>query len=176
VPVAGVQRAASYVVGTGTIDLNGPVTTGAAVFQLNNVAINIKANATGTDLINAINAQTDYTGVSASFNSGHLQLTYLDGESINRISPFIDLSQQYGSVESQTAFLREFSVSGQITGHLAGHTGGTGLGMATWSDIKANALRVGVTLHDVDVSNIPEVRLAANGSPYLGTGSQAGMW
>jgi len=177
VEVGGVTRQASYVLGSGTVTPTDLINGGAAgVFKLNNVAINIAANSTGADLINAINAYTNNTGVSASISvDNHLQLTYLNGESINRISPFIDLSQQYGSVASQTAFLREYDLNGQITGHLAGHVG-AGLGMATWADIKHNASLVGVTLHDIDVTNIPEVRLDATGAPYLGTGDQLGMW
>lgn len=180
VEVNGVTRDASYVLGTGSISPTGVINGGlGGVLKLNNSVIDIAAGSTGADLIAAINAKTVYTGVSASINGDKLQLTYLNGETINRISPFIDLSQQYGSDPSQTAFLREYSYSatgaGQITGSLAGNAG-PGLGIATWADIKANALNVGVVLHDVDVLNVPEVRLASNGAPFIGTGAQQGMW
>jgi Ca2+-binding RTX toxin-like protein len=177
VEVNGVTRDATYVLGTGTITADGVINGGASgVLKLNNVAIDIAANSTGADLIAAINAHTNYTGVSASINGSNLQLTYINGETINRISPFIDLSQQYGSVPSQTAFLREYNANGEITGHLAGNH--DGLGIATWANIKANALNVGVVLHDVDVMNIPEVRLLASGAPYLGANGAVdeGMW
>ena len=103
----------------------------------------------------------------------------VNGESVNTISPFIDLSQSYGSASSHTAFLREYDPAGAITGRLVSGDGvnplsGPAAGMATWWDIKQNAARVGVTLHDIDINNIPEVRLNADGSPTLDANGD--MW
>lgn len=103
----------------------------------------------------------------------------VNGESVNTISPFIDLSQSYGSAASHTAFLREYTAAGAITGRLTSGNGtspmsGPADGMATWWDIKQNAARVGVTLHDIDLTNIPEVRLNTNGSPFIDAAGD--MW
>jgi hypothetical protein len=48
----------------------------------------------------------------------------------------------------------EYDAAGEATGRLV-----TGLdgGMATWADIKANALNRGIVLTDADVGNIPSV-------------------
>jgi Ca2+-binding RTX toxin-like protein len=113
-------------------------------------------------------------------------------ESVNTVSPFVDLSQDYGSAQSHTALLREYQIlaSGQrvATGNLVskagtssapylnalGITDATALGeMATWTDIKLNALKVGLTLHDYNVNDVPLVRLNANGTIFLAGGTQA---
>lgn len=84
----------------------------------------------------------------------------------NTVSPFIDLSQSYGSVASHTVFVREYDANGFATGRLVSGANG---GMATWADIKANALRIGITLHDKDVVDIPQVALDANGNTLFVT-------
>ena len=144
---------------------------------LNNVAIDIANGSSTTAVLNAINAKTSETGITASIEAGNWVFSYTVGESINTVSPFIDLSQSYGSVASHTAFVREYTDADVITGRLVSGNGGLlDNGMATWTGIKANALRVGVVLHDKDVTDIPEVRLMASGEPFIGTGVQAGMW
>ena len=84
--------------------------------------------------------------------------------SLNNVSPYIDLSQVYGSDVSHLTFLKEYTAGGIETGYLL--SGATGH-LPTWADCKANALRIGITLHDSDVTNIPLVRLNADGSTYF---------
>lgn len=141
---------------------------------LNNVAIDLPAGTSTNNVLAAINAHTGATGITASIENNNWVFSYKVGESVNTTSPFIDLSQSYGSVASHTAFVREYeAVTGRITGNLVSGNGTTDTeGMATWSGIKANALRVGVVLHDKDVLDIPEVRLLASGEPDLTNG----MW
>jgi len=170
---------------TGVAPIGSAVADGG-VLILNNVAVNVAAGSSAADVVRAINAVAVTTGVSASIDGANrLVLDYAAGESRNTVSPFIDLSQSYGSVASHTAFVREYdtaSVNGQtryfMTGRLVSglvDKDGDGRkdGMATWADIKANAALVGVTLHDKDVVNIPEVRMAAEGVPVL---DATGMW
>jgi Ca2+-binding RTX toxin-like protein len=166
-----------------------PIGAGLAdggVLILNRTVIEIRPGATIAEAVAAINAVSATTGVTASLSSANeLILDYAVGESHNTISPFIDLSQSYGSVASHTAFIREYDtavVDGVtrfiITGRLVSGTqdkdqDGRMDGMATWADVKANAALVGVILHDKDVLGIPEVRLTAEGVPFL---DASGMW
>ncbi len=97
------------------------------------------------------------------------------GESTNTVSPFIDLSQSYGSAASHTVFLREYSaVNGAPTGRLVSGRGdavstlsGPTDGMATWFDVKANAQNIGITLHDININDIPKVRMNADGTTFF---------
>lgn len=82
----------------------------------------------------------------------------------NTVSPFIDQSQTYGSHPGMTVFLQEYDTNGNATGRLVSGADG---GMATWKDVKANALKMGITLTDQDVLNLPEVVLNADGT-YAG--------
>ena len=164
----------------------GPAIADGGVLIINDTAIDIRAGASAAEVVAAINAVSVTTGVSASIDgANHLVLDYAAGESRNTTSPFIDLSQSYGSVASQTAFLREYDAFGTGAGTTYFTTGrlvsgshdkdGDGAldGMATWKNIKDNAQFVGVTLHDQDVLDIPQVRLSAEGYPYF---DADGMW
>ena len=112
------------------------------------------------------------------------------GESINTVSPFVDLSQDYGSAASHTVFLREYVVlaSGApvATGNLVNKAGTspapyttpptdlTPLGeLATWADIVSNALKLGLVLHDYNVADVPQIWLNANNTPNLVTNRAA---
>jgi len=148
------------------------------VIILNNQAIDVARGATATDAVTAINAVTVHTGVSASIDgAGRLVLDYRANQSLNTTSSYIDLSQSYGSAPSHTAFVREYANVGgtvTITGGLASAANGE---MSTWADIKANALKAGVILHDKDVYDVPEVRLTATGSPFIdSTPGSEGLW
>lgn len=158
------------VVGTTATNIGGG---NGGTLILNNVAIDIAGGSTTDDVLLAINAKTTSTGITASIEAGNWVFSYTIGESVNTVSPFIDLSQSYGSVASHTAFVREYDINGVITGRLVSGNGEPGVdGMATWAGIKANAARVGVILHDKDVTDIPQVRLLASGEPDL----TSGMW
>lgn len=164
----------------GRITGSAPVgdTADGGVIILNNQAINIARGATAADVVTAINAVSANTGVTASLDgTGRLLLDYQANESVNTTSSFIDLSQSYGSAPSHTAFVREYSNAGgviSITGALVSSVNG---GESTWADIKANALKAGVVLHDKDVLDIPEVRLAVTGSPFIdATPGSTGLW
>ena len=141
---------------TGTVMTNSGA---GGVLMLNNVAINIAANQSLTAVVTAIEAQKGLTGITATEDAGKLVLTAPGNQSINTVSPYIDLSQSYGSSPSHTVFLREYDANGLITGNL---TSGADGGMATWADIKANAKLIGITLKDLDVLDIPEVRFLTN--------------
>lgn len=168
---------------TGAVFAN--VGNNGGVLVLNNTVINIANNSTMAQVVAAINAKSIQTGVTASVGTGldanKLVLTAPVNESVNTTSPFIDLSQSYGSQASHTVFVREYDtttpiVNGQgqnpdhanITGALLSGKDG---GMATWADVKANAKLIGITLNDMDVHNIPEVLLNTDGTPKIVDGS-----
>ena len=122
-----------------------------------------------------------YNSAPGAFNFMVVSRTNtVNGESTNTISPYIDLSQSYGSAPSHTVFLREYDAAGQVTGRLLSGGGdavsvlsGTVDGMATWFDVKANAARIGITLHDINVNDIPKVRMNADGSTFFDAANKA---
>jgi len=163
----------------------GSVTSGNALTEiysggllLNGVLISF-TNDDGAGVVNAINAQSPYTGVSASLDlNNSLVLTPLSGESRNTISPPTDLSQEYGSAPSQLIFVSEYMLVNGVptkTGNLLNHSvngvvdaGGGGFGtQSRWSDVKANALLLGLTLHDYNVGDTPLLKFNADGSLWL---------
>lgn len=86
----------------------------------------------------------------------------------NNTGLLIDQSQTYGSHESMNAFLREYSAAGRPTGRLVTGSGdadndGVTDGLATWADVKANALKIGVILTDKDITDAPMLRVDATG-------------
>jgi Ca2+-binding RTX toxin-like protein len=157
------------------------VIVNAGDLVINGVAIQIAAGTTRSALVDTINANLTNTGITASLDgSNRLVLTpqYLH-ESVNTISPFIDLSQSYGSDPSKTAFVREYDSNMQVTGNLVSGDGNVGAtGMSTWLAIKVNAARLGIILHDVNVTDTPMVRLNADGSVFIGEAGtiQEGGW
>lgn len=159
---------------------------------LNNRIIEIFA-VDGQDLITQINDWTPTTGVVASITVGAagnlLTLTPARAESFNQISPPVDMSQNYGSDNSRTLFVREYTTSAAwlatqvpgtaqpslidlTTGRLVNAgvliNGETAGGAANWQRIKANAANVGLILHDKDIAAVPLVAFDANGQPVLG--------
>ena len=166
---------------------------------LNNRIIEIYAT-DAQELISQINDASQTTGVIASLtpSSGQgsytLTLTPARGESFNLISPPIDMSQNYGSDQSRTLYLREYlseaewrdvvddedpqtpALEPTLTDLTTGRLANAGVaingelfgGQANWSQIKANAANVGLILHDKDVANAPLVAFDANGLPILG--------
>jgi len=80
-------------------------------------------------------------------------------ESINTDSPWVDLSQAYGSHSSHQVFLREYEFDAfghpAATGRLLGNADGA---MANWADVKTQtANKLGLQLVDTDVNNIPMI-------------------
>ena len=184
---------------TGSL-VDGSVYAYEGTLVLNNTLITIAA-LDEIDLVNQINAYAPTTGVVASAvafatipgvsepGTFTFSLTPARAESFNQTSPFIDLSQTYGSDMSRTVFLREYlseeawraapgnaaleaSVIDLTTGRLV--NAGVSVngivntaGIANWAQIKANALKVGITLHDADITGIPLVAFDELGKPIL---------
>ena len=93
-----------------------------------------------------------------------------NGNTTNSTTPFIDQNQTYGSHGSQQAFLRQYVLDGNgdvaETGKLIEGANG---GMATWAEVKAQALTVlGIILDDMDVLNIPLLATDLYGNLLLG--------
>src|SRR5215831_11649060 len=91
----------------------------------------------------------------------------------NTITPFVDQSQTYASDPSHQAFLREYITGADhklhATGQMLSHTNPDGSQhMATWADVKANALKLGILLTDADVGNVPLLATDAVGNLMLG--------
>lgn len=186
-----------------TITTPGTPASGAFAYEgnlvLNDTLINVGARDV-EDLVNQLNFYAPTTGVTVTAQafpeipgvvpagSYQLTLTPARGESFNQTSPFIDLSQNYGSDNSRTLFLREYlsepewrtalgnpaleaTLIDLTTGSLlnAGATvnGETKSGMANWGQVKSNALKLGITLHDRDIQAIPLVALNESGQPIL---------
>jgi len=150
---------------TGTLMLNGRLIT--------------FANASRAAVQAAINQQQQWTGVSASLSAtNHLVLSPVGTESFNTISPQVDLSQNYGSDTSQRIYLLEYTMVGgkpTATGNLLNQSvdgtvnlGASGFGsMPRWADIKANAVRLGLRLHDYNVADTPQIKTNADGTVWL---------
>jgi len=94
----------------------------------------------------------------------------------NLVTPFVDNSQTYTSNASHQVFLREYQFSVDTngdgipdsrpvaTGRLLDHVNADGSRtLATWADVKANALMLGITLTDHDVGNVPLLATDAYG-------------
>ena len=81
-------------------------------------------------------------------------------EATNTTTPFVDQNQTYSSHPSHQVFLREYEIGSDGNLHSTGrlieghHLDGTSGGMATWADLKANALKLGILLTDRDVSSV----------------------
>ncbi len=78
---------------------------------------------------------------------------------VNTTTPYVDQNQTYTSHPSHQVFLRQYAVNGEgrpvATGKLI--EGGNG-GMATWAEVKAQALMLGIELTDQDVGAVPLLR------------------
>jgi len=141
------------------------LSTAGGTLVLNGQMIVLDPDSSLDTVVATINQQSLYTNVVASLDTdGRLVLTPRSGESINTISPFIDLSQAYGSDPSHTVFLKEYTANGMTTGALVSTQTGS---MPTWAIVKANAKNIGITLHDYNVTDIPMVRLNADGTAFM---------
>ena len=103
-------------------------------------------------------------------------------EGTNVVTPFVDQNQTYSSHPSHQVFLREYMVgsdgnlhsTGKLLSHIASGTDGVVgtaddvRGLATWADLKANALKLGIKLTDADVGGVPLLATDAYGNVILG--------
>ncbi|PAL23673.1 peroxidase family protein [Sphingopyxis sp. GW247-27LB] len=82
-----------------------------------------------------------------------------DVRPVNHTTAYVDQNQTYTSHPSHQVFVRQYALDADnrpvSTGKLI--EGGNS-GMATWADVKAQALMLGIQLNDVDVGNVPLVR------------------
>jgi Ca2+-binding RTX toxin-like protein len=96
---------------------------------------------------------------------------------LNTTTPFVDQNQTYSSHPSHQVFLREYVVgvdgtlhtTGKLLQHAEGKDGIAGnaddnSGMATWADLKANALKLGIILTEYNVGNVPQLVTDAYGN------------
>lgn len=144
--------------------------TSGGTLVLNEQLILITPGATLADVVTAINTKAALTGMAASTTtngSGQsvLKLTPRNGESINQTSAFLDLNQIYGSVESHGIFIREYKGNGELTGRLLTDPQNS---TARWFDLKKNAGRIGLILHDRDVLSVPMVERIPQGLSNAG--------
>ena len=89
--------------------------------------------------------------------------TFAHARYVNQTGLLIDQSQTYGSHQSVNALIREYTPDGHPTGRVVtGNTDvldtpnpaddGDAVGLATWADIKTNALRIGIELIDPGIN------------------------
>ncbi len=85
-----------------------------------------------------------------------------NGEALNLTSPFVDQNQTYTSHPSHQIWIREYEFEDRNNDGKAepfttgGLIEGASGGMATWGEVKAQALEMGFVLTDIDGLNIPE--------------------
>ena len=95
----------------------------------------------------------------------------------NLISSWVDMSVNYGTHAVMTALLKEYDAAGVATGRMLEHFEAPGSalngGLPNWADIKTNALRIGITLVDQDVLNLPQLKFNADGSLYRNASGMA---
>jgi len=84
-----------------------------------------------------------------------------DGQPVNKVTPLVDQNQTYTSNPSAQVFHREYEMrDGKpvATGRLLNGNEASGGGIATWADVKAQALtKLGIELNDFNVHSIPEL-------------------
>ncbi|WP_052810734.1 peroxidase family protein [Variovorax paradoxus] len=99
------------------------------------------------------------TRASVSAGTDGIMGTADDVRPVNTTTSFVDQNQTYTSHSSHQVFLRQYTVNGDgqpvATGKLI--EGGNG-GMATWGEVKAQALMLGIELTDFDVGSVPLLR------------------
>ena len=84
---------------------------------------------------------------------------------INTTTSYVDQNQTYTSHSSHQVFVRQYELNGAgrpvATGNLIEGANG---GMATWAEVKTQALMLGIELTDLDVGNVPLLRTDAYGN------------
>ena len=84
-----------------------------------------------------------------------------DTRPVNTTTSFVDQNQTYTSHSSHQVFLRQYEMVGgkpAATGHLIEGGGAQPGGMATWGEVKTQALLLGIELTDFDVGSVPLLR------------------
>lgn len=167
---------------------NSKATVGGGTFVLNGLALNIPAGSTWNQVVAIINGVKKSTGITALFGGGKLTLLpvegslatsplFADGESVNRVSGFVDLSQSYGSVDSLTILLKDYggtTLAPVATGKLL-NKAGAGDTMPDWATIKSSALsKLGLTLHDYNVSEVPLIEKVGTAYKFVALNALTG--
>ncbi len=85
-----------------------------------------------------------------------------DVRPVNTTTAYVDQNQTYSSHSSHQVFLRQYTLNADghpvATGKLIEGGGDSPGGMATWGEVKAQALMLGILLTDQDVGNVPLLR------------------
>jgi Ca2+-binding RTX toxin-like protein len=150
---------------------NDPTTTFDNVTSIQ-IRRALVANASDAGADNTFGTADDaYHSVGADGVSGTADDIYSKPQYINQTGLLIDQSQTYGSHQSVNALIREYDATGHPTGRVvSGHTAvldtpdtaddTAAVGLATWADIKTNALRIGISPSDInDLDNAPVLRV-----------------
>lgn len=78
---------------------------------------------------------------------------------INTTTSFVDQNQTYTSHASHQVFVRDYALGIDGRPHATGNLiEGANGGMATWAEVKTQALMLGIELEDRDVGNVPLLR------------------
>ncbi|AJA08571.1 hemolysin-type calcium-binding region [Sphingopyxis fribergensis] len=108
------------------------------------------------------------TRATVSAGTDGIMGTADDVRPINTTSPYVDQNQTYTSHASHQVFLRQYALNADghpvATGKLIEGAGGSPGGMATWGEVKAQALMLGIQLTDQDVGKVPLLRTDAYGN------------
>ncbi len=140
---------------------NNPVTTFDNVISINLRRADVAndGDAGGDGIFGT--ADDAYHAAGADGLMGTADDIYSKARYVNQTGLLIDQSQTYGSHQSVNALIREYTAGGAPTGRVvSGNTAvldtpstaddALAVGLATWADIKLNALRIGISLNDTD--------------------------
>lgn len=108
------------------------------------------------------------TRATVSAGADGIMGTADDVRPVNTTTSYVDQNQTYASHSSHQVFLRQYEVNAAghpvATGKLIEGAGGSPGGMATWGEVKAQALMLGILLTDQDVGKVPLLRTDAYGN------------
>ena len=116
------------------------------------------------------------TRATVSAGPDGLMNTPDDIRPVNTTTSFVDQNQTYTSHSSHQVFLRQYVLNADgmpvATGKLIEGGGDSPGGMATWGEVKAQALLLGIELTDFDVGSVPLLRTDQYGNfiPHATTG------
>ncbi|MGL3820502.1 peroxidase family protein [Sphingopyxis sp. R3-92] len=108
------------------------------------------------------------TRATVSAGADNIMGTADDVRPVNTTTSYVDQNQTYASHSSHQVFLRQYEVNAAghpvATGKLIEGVGGSPGGMATWAEVKEQALMLGILLTDQDVGKVPLLRTDAYGN------------